>query len=73
MRIHTTDKGDVSFTAPEEAQRDAEEASWLVAVPDRAIKHLTTDIKAQLLEAVLVDDQLAVTNLRSQFKQLKGV
>ena len=36
MRYHTTEKGNIAFTAAEEAERDAEEAAWVAGADDRA-------------------------------------
>ena len=37
-RFHATPEGDIPYTAEEEAQRDAEEAQWLVEKAERAKK-----------------------------------
>jgi hypothetical protein len=35
-RYHTTAEGNIPFTAAEETERDAEEATWAAAADDRA-------------------------------------
>jgi len=58
-RYHTTAEGNVAYTAAEEAERDAEEASWTAGADDRTAE----EVRKERDSLIAATDYYALTDV----------
>ena len=58
-RYHTTSEGNVAYTAAEETERDAEEASWTAGADDRTAE----EVRKERDSLIAATDYYALTDV----------